>query len=108
MDSFEDRLAPVAVLDCPHQPFEAFITATEEDILLGFEVAEEGAGGDIRFFSNGGDRDPVEALLAIKAHRGLGHGLTGFLLLSFSQPFLGRHAPQGLARATILHYCKYA
>src|SRR5947209_529991 len=108
MDRFEDRLAPDAGLDRPHHPFEVFIDATEKDILLGFEVAEESAGGDIRLFSDSRNRDPLEALLTIEAHGGFDQGLTGFLLLSFSQPFVGPLHREGLKRAIILHYCKYA
>ncbi len=73
-------------MDCPHDAIQAIVTPSQEDVLLGFEVPEEGARCDVSLSGDLGDRDALKPFFSLQAHRRIDQRLAGPTLLGFSKP----------------------
>jgi hypothetical protein len=64
--------------------FQTVVAPPQKNVLLGFEVPEEGARRDFSHSRDLGDGDALESLFSIEAHRRIDQRLAGATFLGLS------------------------
>jgi hypothetical protein len=113
-DRSQYRLPSITFMDCAHDAFQTFVAPPQKNVLLGFEVPEEGARRYFSLSRDLGDGDALESLLSIEAHSRIDQRLAGATLFGLSEPESGLTHHQsvshclGLRRIAALLVCTHA
>jgi hypothetical protein len=78
-------LPPIAIADCLHQAFQTIVPATEENILLGFEVSEESPRRNVGLARDIRNRHSLETFFSVELHRCVDQRLSRSTLLALTQ-----------------------